>query len=273
MTAIPALGSPSVYRSLGVSRVINCVGPATRMGGMSLDPRVLAAMCEASDGCVRMEDLHRRAGEYVARAVGTESALVTCGAGAALALAAAACMTGYDVSAVNRLPRRVDRPHQVVMLRAQRYPYDHLVEAMGAEIVEVGYFEATRLYEIEAALGDSTAAFLYYPSQPSDAPSLAEIAEVCHGRGVPVIVDAAFESTPPVIDRRWVSAGADLVLFSGGKMLGGPQASGVLCGRHDLIESAPGGPTWTSARRPGWSTSSSPRGSSRVRRTTGSAAP
>jgi D-glucosaminate-6-phosphate ammonia-lyase len=241
MTLSP-IATPDIYKSLGVRRVVNGAGPATRLGGMRLNPRVVDAMRDASQACVRMEELHRQAGAYIAAATGTQAAVVTCGAGAGLALAAAACIAGYDVSAINHLPSRIVHGapprHEVVMLRAQRYPYDHLLRAVGAEIVDVGYFESTHLYEVEAALGDQTAAFLYYPSQPSAAPPLADIVAACHRRNVPVIVDAALESVPPVLDHLFVDAGADLVVFSGGKRLGGPQASGVLCGRHDLVESA-----------------------------------
>jgi D-glucosaminate-6-phosphate ammonia-lyase len=241
MTITP-ISTPDVYASLGVRRVVNAAGPATRLGGMRLDPRVVDAMRDASQACVRMEELQRRAGAVVAAATGTQAAVVTCGAGAGLALAAAACMAGYDVSAINQLPGRTaggaPSRFQVVMLRAQRYPYDHLLKAAGAEIVEVGYYEWTHLYEIERAIGEQTAAFLYYPSQPSAAPPLADIVAACHRRGVPVIVDAALEPVPPVLDHRFAEAGADLMVFSGGKRLGGPQASGVLCGRQDLVESA-----------------------------------
>lgn len=241
MTLTP-ITTPDIYASLGVRRVVNGAGPATRLGGMGLDPRVVDAMRDASQACVRMEELQRRAGAVIAAATGTQAALVTCGAGAGLALAAAACMAGYDVSAINHLPSRTVRGalprSEVVMLRAQRYPYDHLLKAVGAEIVDVGYYEWTHLYEVESALGERTAAFLYYPSQPSAAPPLADIVAACHRRGVPVIVDAALEPVPPVLDHRFADAGADLVVFSGGKRLGGPQASGVLCGRQDLVESA-----------------------------------
>lgn len=241
MTLSP-ITTPDIYASLGMRRVVNGAGPATRLGGMRLDPRVVDAMRDASQACVRMEELQRRAGSFIATATGTQAALVTCGAGAGLALATAACMAGYDVSTINHLPSRTVRGalprSEVVMLRAQRYPYDHLLKAVGAEIVDVGYYEWTHLYEVESALDERTAALLYYPSQPSAAPPLADIVAACHRRGVPVIVDAALEPVPPVLDHRFADAGADLVVFSGGKRLGGPQASGVLCGRQDLVESA-----------------------------------
>jgi L-seryl-tRNA(Ser) seleniumtransferase len=147
-------------------------------------------------------------------------------------------MTGYDTSAINRLPRAAGLKREVLMLRSQRYPYDRLVETVGAEIVEVGYYEWTHLHEIEAALSDETAAFLYYPTQPSPSPPLHEIVTVCHRHGVPVIADVALEPTPPILDSRWVASGVDLIAFSGGKRLGGPQASGALCGRRHLIEPA-----------------------------------
>jgi D-glucosaminate-6-phosphate ammonia-lyase len=231
-------GSDGLLSWLGVTPVLNGAGPVTRLGGLPLDSRVLAAMSEVSRSCVRMEELQQHAGDALAAWTGTEAALITCGAGAALALAVAACLTGYDASAANQLPAVAGERSHVLMLRAQRYPYDHLVQLTGARITEVGYAEQTHLYEIAAALTPAVAAFLYYPGQPSEAPGLAEIAAACHARNVPVIVDAALEDMPPVLDRQWVEAGADLVLFSGGKTIGGPQASGVLCGRRALVEAA-----------------------------------
>lgn len=231
-------GYQAVYEFLGVEPILNAAGPATRLGGLPMDPRVAGAMVTASQSCVRMEELQHAAGAYLATATGTQAALVTCGAGAALTLAVAACLTGYDVGATNRLPRVAGREPRVLMLRAQRYPYDHLVGVAGAKISEVGYPQLTHLYEIREALTADVAAFLFYPNQTSESPALTEIVTACHDRGVPVIVDAALQDCPPVVDRTWVEAGADLVLFSGGKTIGGPQASGALCGRRDLVEAA-----------------------------------
>jgi D-glucosaminate-6-phosphate ammonia-lyase len=236
--AIQTSQAAGVLSWLGVTPVLNAAGPVTRLGGIPLDRRVIDAMSEVSTSCLRMEELQQLAGDAMARWTGTEAALITCGAGAALALAVAACLTGYDVSAANQLPVIRSERSQVVMLRAQRYPYDHLVQLTGATITEVGYAESTHLYEVIDALTPASAAFLYYTGQPSEAPSLAEITAACHARSVPVIVDAAIEDTPPVLDHRWAEAGADLIVFSGGKTIGGPQASGVLCGQRDLVDAA-----------------------------------
>jgi L-seryl-tRNA(Ser) seleniumtransferase len=237
MTA-ESLSSSSIYDLLGVRRVINGAGPATRLGGIALDPRVVTAMQQASVACVRMEELHRRAGEHVARTVGTESALVTCGAGAGLVLAVAASITGYDVTAMNQLPEPGGLPHEVIMLRTQRYPYDRLARVAGGVIVEVGYREQTHLYDIERAICERTAAFLFYTSLASPGVKLPEIVAICHSHQIPVIVDAAMEALSPILDPQWIDAGADLIVFSGGKTLRGPQASGVLAGRKRLVEPA-----------------------------------
>jgi D-glucosaminate-6-phosphate ammonia-lyase len=222
----------------GIRSVINAAGPATRLGGMPLSACVVDAMQEASEHCFRMEELQRAAGSYLASAFGTEDALVTCGAGAGLALAVAACIARYDVARMNALPLPEAQAPEVMMLRAQRYPYDHLVRLTGARIIDVGYYEDTRLYEIEQAINERTVAFLFYPTQVSPTPELRDIVEVCHRHGVPVIVDAALELVPPILERRWLDAGADMILCSGGKVIGGPQASGILCGRQDLVDSA-----------------------------------
>ena len=180
--------------------------------------------------------MQERAGQIIAEITGADAGYVTCGAAAALALAAAACMTRLDPSRINQLPDVQGMPHEIILQRTQRYDYDHALRSVGARLVEVGFPDLTFPYEIERAINPLTAAIAYYPTPSRPALPLAEVVEIAHRHQVPVIVDAAMELPPD----RWSalassSPGADLVAYSGGKAIRGPQASGFLCGRADLI--------------------------------------
>lgn len=225
----------SIYEQLGVRPLINAVGPATRIGGMRLDPEVLTAMREASQDFVRIDELQEAAGRVIAEATGAEAGYVTAGAAAGVMLATAACMTGTDPVLINRLPEREGMPYEVVIQRTQRYDYDHAVRAAGATLVEVGYPDLVFGYEVEAAINERTAAGLYFPVHTRPEVPLEEFVAIAHRHGVPVIVDAALEVPPVENLRAFIAAGADVVVFSGGKAIAGPQASGIVCGRADLI--------------------------------------
>jgi L-seryl-tRNA(Ser) seleniumtransferase len=224
-----------IYAQLGVRTIVNAVGPATRLGGTTLDPFVLQAMAEAASACVRIDELQERAGRVIAEITGAEAGYVTCGGAAALALGTAACMTGVDPTRINRLPDVEGMPHEVIVQRTQRYDYDHALRAVGARLVEVGFPDLTFAYELERAISERTAAIAYYPTPGRPALPLEQVISIAHRHAIPVIVDAALELPPTSNLRRFVLAGADLVAFSGGKAIRGPQASGFLCGRADLI--------------------------------------
>jgi D-glucosaminate-6-phosphate ammonia-lyase len=167
---------------------------------------------------------------------------VASGASACLLLATAACVTGLDPGRMARLPDASGMKNEVIMVRSQRNFYDHAVRATGARIVEVGlpdrYAGAgvrdAEAWEIDDAITERTAAVLHVADAQSR-PQLSEVVRVAHGRGVPIIVDAAAQLPPQSNLKRFIAEGADLVVYSGGKALGGPQASGFLCGRRDLI--------------------------------------
>jgi D-glucosaminate-6-phosphate ammonia-lyase len=225
----------SVYQRLGVRTIVNAVGPATRLGGTTLDREVLAAMAEAASACVPIDELQACAGRVIADATGAEAGYVTCGAAAGLALAAAACMTGADPTRINRLPDVSGMPHEIIVQRTQRYDYDHALRSVGARLVEVGFPDLTFSYEIEAAMTSLTAAVAFYPTPSRPALPLTDVVAIAHRHNIPVIVDAAMELPPTTNLRSYITAGADLVAFSGGKAIRGPQASGFLAGRADLI--------------------------------------
>jgi D-glucosaminate-6-phosphate ammonia-lyase len=234
-----------VYTALGVPTIINAKGPSTRLSGGIMRPEVALAMVEASRHCVDMAVLQARASVIIAVATGAEAGYVTSGAAAGLLLGTAACVTGLDAGRMNRLPDTSGMPNEVVMVRSQRNLYDHALRAAGVRLVEVGlpdrYAGAgvrdAEAWEIADAIGERTAA-VHWVAAPGARPALEEVVEVAHGAGVPVLVDAAAQLPPVENLRRFITAGADLVAFSGGKAIGGPQASGILCGRRDLIMAA-----------------------------------
>jgi len=228
----------TIYEQLGVRRIINARSFSTKCGGGVLPAPVLEAMREAAQACVRIADLQEAAGRVVAEATGAEAAMVTSGAAAALTLGAAACLAGLDVHRMNRLPDTSGIPNEIVVLRTHRNDYDHALLAAGARFVEAGYSYCTFDYEVESAISERTAALFYQAGVDTGAIALSSFVAIAHRHGLPVIVDAAAELPPASNLRSFCNAGADLVAFSGGKHLRGPQSSGILCGRKDLILSA-----------------------------------
>jgi D-glucosaminate-6-phosphate ammonia-lyase len=226
-----------IYESLGVRRVINADARLTRLGGSLMPAPVLKAMDEAAGSYVDMYALQRQVGRRLAALTHNEAAYVCTGASAGLFLATLACMVGADYGALARWPDGLK--HEVVVHCAHRIPYDPAVRLAGARLVEVGNALQTFPWELEAAIGERTAAVLYIAGAhlSRGALALGETVAIAHARGVPVIVDAAAQLPPP--ENLWYftrDQGVDLAIFSGGKDLCGPQASGIIVGRADLIE-------------------------------------
>jgi len=235
----------SIYDQFGVSSIINASGAVTRLGGAPMPEAVLNAFREAAGEAVPLEQLQATASRRIAKITGTEAGLVTAGSAAALTLGTAAILTGYDLARMERLPHCDGFPHEFMIAREQRSGYDHAVRAAGARLVEVGFNEIvanagvrrTEAWEYEAAFGPSTAGVVYVFS-PSSQPPLAELVERAHRFRLPVLVDAAGELPPRSNLREIAASGADLVAFSGGKAIRGPQSTGILCGKRDLVGAA-----------------------------------
>ena len=234
----------TIFERLGVTPVINAVGTNTRLGGGLMHPKVAAAMVDASRLCCDMLDLQAAACRAIRGATGAEAGIVTSGASAAILLGAAACLAGLDPARMNRLPD-VQGRREIIVVRSQRNMYDRALVVAGAKLVEIGIPDRysgpgvrdAEAWEIEDAIGPETAA-IYYLAHKHSLPALGAVAELARRRGVPVLVDAAAQLPPAANLRAFIQAGADLVAFSGGKAIGGPQASGILCGRVDLVSSA-----------------------------------
>lgn len=229
----------------GVSPLINGNGPVTRLSGGVMAPEVVAAMVEASRVTVDMWDLQAAACRVIARVTGAEAGIVTSGASAGILLGAAACLAGLDPGRMNRLPEVADGRCEFVVVRSQRNMYDRALVVAGGRIVEVGIPDRfsgpgvrdADAWEIADAISPRTAG-IYFLAQSQSLPALPDVVAVARAAGVPVLVDAAAQLPPADNLRRFLAEGADLVAFSGGKAIGGPQASGILAGRGDLVSSA-----------------------------------
>ncbi|HQY30484.1 MAG TPA: aminotransferase class V-fold PLP-dependent enzyme [Thermomicrobiales bacterium] len=232
----------SFYQRLEVPTLINAAGPLTRLGGCRLAPEVLAAMAEASASFVHIDQLQSAAGEVIAAITGAEAGYVTNGAAAGLMLATAACVAGLDVAAMDRLPDTTGLRNEIVVQRGHRNSYDHAIRAVGITFVEAGYLGypgagGTQPWQVEAAITERTAAIACPILNTPGTLPLPVVVEIAHRHGLPVIVDAAAELPPRSNLQRFINEGADLVVFSGGKSIGGPQSSGILAGCADLIAS------------------------------------
>jgi len=236
----------NVYEPLGVEAAINLAGAMTRYGGACVRATTLAAMNDAARHSVRLDQLQATASKTIARRTHSEAGIVTCGASAALTLATAACITGFDVAKMNRLPNTSGMPNEVIMPWHQISGYDHSITLAGATIIGAGIPNDTSEpeavhtidpREVEAEITDKTVA-IAYAARPNAHPSLIDIVHVAHKHNLPVIVDAAAEVPPVANLHTFIDEGADLVCISGGKGIRGPQASGLLCGRRDLVGSA-----------------------------------
>lgn len=241
-TAMPRPGSPGasrpatnhIYSRLGVRTFINAKGTYTALSGSLMPGEVVRAMEEASQYFVAIEELQRIVGEKIARLLGAEAACVTSGAAAAIVLGTAACVTGNDPEKIKRLPDVSGMKNEVILQKKHRVSYDHAIRNVGVKLVEVETSE-----ELERAIHPNTAMlFFLNNAQNKGAMGLAQWVEIGKRRGVPTFNDAAADTPPVSRLSEYARLGFDLVAFSGGKGLRGPQCSGLLMGRRDLIDSA-----------------------------------
>jgi D-glucosaminate-6-phosphate ammonia-lyase len=233
----------AIIESLGLVPVINAAGFPSRLGGATLAPAVRAAMDAAAQHFVPITEMQERASALIAGVTGSEAGCVASGGAACLTLAAAACMTGDDPAAIDRLPDTTGLKGEIVVHRAHRNAFDHAIRVSGARFVEFGYVGVASgvgayRWQLEAAITEKTTAVFYPGAVTQFVLPLRDVIEVAHAHDIPVIVDAA-GTMPPVSNlKRFIAEGADLVAFSGGKLVRGPSASGFLAGRRDLIRAA-----------------------------------
>jgi len=227
-----------IYDELGVRTVINGYATLTALGGSIMPPEVLAAMADAAQHFVDIDELQTKVGARIAEWTHNEAAYVSCGAAAGLVLGTAACIAGVDPDRRARLPYTDGMKNEVIVHRCGRVGYDFAVRQAGAKLVEIGTEEGTYEQDLEQAITDHTAAIIYFynVTRMKGLVPLERGIEIARRRGVPVIVDAAAQIPPVENLWRFTHMGADLALFSGGKGLCGPQSSGLILGRKDLIE-------------------------------------
>jgi L-seryl-tRNA(Ser) seleniumtransferase len=228
-----------IYDELGVRKVINGLATVTVLGGSLMPPPVLAAMAEAAQHFVEIDELQAKAGQRIAGWTHNEAAYITCGAAAGIVLSTAACMAGTDPDLRSRLPDdTAGMRNEVIVHRAGIVGYAQAIRHAGAKIVLIGSDAGATASEFEAAIGERTAAIFYFynVSRMSGQVPLEEGIAIARRRGIPLIVDAAAQLPPVENLWRFTQMGADLALFSGGKGLCGPQSSGLVVGRKALVD-------------------------------------
>ena len=230
----------NVYRAIGVRPGIHAGGTTTLFGGTKLRPEAVEVMAKAAAVMVHLDELNAAAGAILAEATGAEAALVTSGSGGGLILQAAACMAGADPAAMAQLPDAAGLKSELVIQTCHRFAYDQLYTATGGKLINAGDGRGAKQWQVEAAINDRTAAVIHLVSPFSSrrALPLEQVADIAHSNGVPLIVDAASMLPPRANLRKYIAMGADMVQYSGGKGIRGPQGTGILCGRADLIEAA-----------------------------------
>jgi L-seryl-tRNA(Ser) seleniumtransferase len=222
------------YEKLGVTKIINAAGTYTALTASTMPPSVQAAVARAAKHPVRLGELQRAAGEYLARQLKCEAAMVTAGAASALTLGTAAAMSVGNRAAVHNLPTDVSAlKNEVIVQKGHRYDYDHAIRNCGARFVEV-----VTLSDYEAAFTDRTVMTNFFNAAEQGEISREDWVRVAHRHNVPCFNDAAAD-VPPIANLwNYTQMGFDMVAFSGGKGMRGPQNAGLLLGRKDLITAA-----------------------------------
>lgn len=222
------------FKELGVTPFINAAGAYSAYGGARMRPEVIQAMRYAATHKVKMRELHDAVGVRIAELVGSESAMVTSGATAAMVLGVAACMTLDDEEKMRQLPDTSGMKNEIIIQKRHRYTYDRALTVAGAKLVEV---ESEN--EVRARVNERTAMlFFLKPTQNGDDIPAKKYISLASELGIPSFCDAA-TTTPPaqnVVDG--VNEGFNLICYSGGKGLRGPYSAGLLLGREDLIRYA-----------------------------------
>src|SRR5687767_9094719 len=227
-------GKRDYFREMGVRPFINAAGTYTAMTSSLMQPETVEAIRYAAEHYVMLDELHDRVGERIAALARCEAAMVTSGAAAALTLGTAAVLTGTDRQKIVSLPNLSGMKSEVIIQKSHRFGYDHAVRNCGVRMVEVGTRD-----DLERAINERTAMMVFYNANNNvGLIKDEEFAQLGKRHGIPTLNDAAAD-VPPV-DNLWnyTKMGFDLVAFSGGKGIRGPQSAGLLLGRKNLIAAA-----------------------------------
>ncbi len=228
----------AIREKLGLRPIINVSGTMTALGASIIVPEAIRAMAEIASQFVEMDDLQRKASAVIARLTGGDAGFVTASAASGIAVSIAATMTGTGLLAIERLPDdTTGLKNEVIVQLGHVVNYggviDQSIRMCGSKPILAGTVSVTQSYHVADAINEKTAAGLYVVAHHTvqyGMLSLPEFVEICHAKKVPVIVDAASEYDL----RRFLEEGADLVIYSGHKFLGGP-TSGIVTGRKDLV--------------------------------------
>jgi L-seryl-tRNA(Ser) seleniumtransferase len=226
--------SGDIYQRLGVRTRINAKGTYTYLTGSLIFPEAVKAMEEAAQHYVILDELQHAAGVRIAQLLGVEAACVTSGAAGAMTIGVAACVAGSDPEKIKRIPDTTGMKSEVIIQKAHRYAFDHAIRNVGVKLVEVETED-----DLERAINEKTAMLHFLnEAQNRGKIGLAKWVEAGKRHGIPTFNDAAADVPPVSHLSDYNKMGFDLVAFSGGKGLRGPQSSGLLLGRKDLIEAA-----------------------------------
>ena len=229
-----AAATRDYFKELGVRPFINAAGTYTAMTASLMLPEVMAAINYASEKFVMLDELHDRVGERIASLLQCEAAMVSAGAASAMTLGTAGVLTGSDRQKVGSLPNLTGMKSEVIIQKAHRFGYDHAVRACGVTLVEVETAE-----ELERAVNDKTAMMLFYNNNNSVGKIRDEqFVQLAKKHRIPTLNDCAADVPPVENFWKYTKMGFDLVTFSGGKGIRGPQSAGMLLGRKDLVAAA-----------------------------------
>lgn len=226
--------TPDYFKDLGVKPFINAAGTYTALTASLMSRETMAAMDYASRRFYRLGDVQDAVGIRIAALLGAEAAMVTSGAAGAIMCGTAACVTGKNIAAIRQLPDTTGLKAKVIIQKGHRIGYDHAVTATGVKLVEIETLE-----ELEKAADDQTAMLVFFNTKEPDAKiSAADWVAFGKKRGIPTFNDCSADVPPVENLTKFAKSGFDLVTFSGGKGICGPQSAGILVGRKDLIEAA-----------------------------------
>ncbi|MEO8416455.1 MAG: aminotransferase class V-fold PLP-dependent enzyme [Ginsengibacter sp.] len=222
-----------LFKELGVTRVINAGVTMTFLSGSLMMPEVMEAINSTCHDFANMYDLQDKVGTKIAEMLHCEAAMVTSGAACALLLGTAAAITGTDQEKIQLIPNLPGPRPEVIMQKSHRYLFDQAITTTGAKIIEVEGPD-----EMDKAFNSNTVLALFFNAAGSSSVSREEFIALCKKHNIPSFIDAAADVPPVENLYKYQQMGFDLVTFSGGKMIRGPQSAGLLFGRKDLIEAA-----------------------------------
>jgi D-glucosaminate-6-phosphate ammonia-lyase len=232
--ASPPHSARDFFSELGVRTFINAAGTYTLLGASLMLPAVVEAISYASQHFVEINELQEAAGKRLAELIGCEAAMVTSGAAAALTIGTAACITGDNPQYIRQIPDLAGLKSEVIIQRSHRFLYDHAIRNCGVRFVEI-----ETVAELENVISDDTAMMLFVnDNEPKGKIKCEEFVALGTKHRIPTFNDAAADVPPTENLSKYTTMGFDLVSFSGGKGMHGPQNAGLLLGRKDLIRAA-----------------------------------